>query len=109
MSVRERDPEIISFASRVGVVAGALLAVVALSRILLSTATSDVRATIATESQERVRADSLAASQRDLTDRRLDRMAAIMELVVLVVADQASPAQREEALDELRRMRRVAP
>jgi len=109
VTVRPRDPELIRFSSRVGVVAGAILAVMALSRILLATATSDLRATIAAESQERVRADSLQSVKRDITDRRLDRMAAIMELVVLVVSEQAGPAQREEALDELRRMRRVAP
>ena len=109
MNVRAKDPELIRFASRVGVVAGALLAVMALARVLLATATSALRATIAAESHERVRADSLQLIQRDLTDRRLDRMAAIMELVVLVVSEQASPAQREEALDQLRRMRRVAP
>lgn len=36
-------------------------------------------------------------------------MATIMELVVDVVAAESSPAERREAQEQLRRMRRVSP
>jgi len=83
--------------------------VILLSRMVLSAATSDVRAMLTFESRERARADSLEACERRLTDKRLDRLATIAELVVLAVAEQTDVVQRREALEQLRRMRRVAP
>ena len=109
MSVRERDPEFVRFARRVGIIAGAAVSVILLSRVVLSAATSEVRDMLSIESRERVRADSLEANERGLTDRRLDRLATITELVVLAVAEQSDVVQRREALDQLRRMRRVSP
>lgn len=109
MSVRERDPEFVRFARRAGIVAGAAVSVLLLTRIVLSAATSEVRDMLSIESRERVRADSLEARERSLTDRRLDRLATITELVVLAVAEQTDVVQRREAVEQLRRMRRVAP
>ncbi len=109
MSVRERDPDFIRFARRAGIVAGAAASVMLFSKLVLSAATRDVRELLSQESRERVRADSLMAVERISTDRRLDRLASITELVVLAVAEQTDAAQRREALQQLRRMRRVAP
>lgn len=109
MSVRERDPEFVRFARRVGIVVGAAVSVLLLARMVLSAATGDVRAMLASESRQRIAADSLETYERQLTDRRLDRLATITELVVLAIAEQTDVVQRREALAQLRRMRRVAP
>lgn len=109
MSVRERDPEFVRFSRRVGIVTGAAVSVLLLARMVLSAATSDVRGMLASESRQRITADSLEARERQLTDRRLDRLATITELVVLAIAEQTDVVQRREALEQLRRMRRVAP
>lgn len=109
MSVRERDPEFVRFARRVGIVVGAAGSVLLMARMVLSAATSDVRAMLASESRQRIQADSLETYERQLTDRRLDRLTAITELVVLAVAEQTDVVERREALAQLRRMRRVAP
>lgn len=109
MSVRERDPEFVRFARRVGIVTGAAVSVLLLARMVLSAATSDVRRMLASGSRQRIIADSLEARERQLTDRRLDRLATITELMVLAIAEQTDVVPRREALDQLRRMRRVAP
>jgi hypothetical protein len=83
--------------------------VLLLARMVLSAATSDVRGMLVSESRERIAADSLETHERQLTDRRLDRLATITELMVLAIAEQTDIVQRREALDQLRRMRRVAP
>lgn len=107
--MRERDPEFIRFARRAGIVEGAAVSVLLLTRMVLSAATSEVRDMLSIERRERVRADSLEARERGLTDHRLDRLTTITELMVLAVAEQTDVVQRREALEQLRRMRRVAP
>ncbi|MBI5168176.1 MAG: hypothetical protein HZA61_01680 [Candidatus Eisenbacteria bacterium] len=87
----------------------AAVSVLLLASRVLSAATSDVRAMLASESRQRIQADSLETHERQLTDRRLDRLTAITELVVLAVAEQTDVVERREALAQLRRMRRVAP
>jgi hypothetical protein len=109
MNARERDPEFVRFAKRTGIVTGAAVSVLLLARMVLSAATSDVRAMLASESRQRITADSLETHERQLTDRRLDRLATITELMVLAIAEQTDVVERREALAQLRRMRRVAP
>lgn len=113
MTGHQRDPEFVRFARRVGVIAGAAISVILLSRMVLSAATTDVRAMLASESRERIVADSLEAGRRALTDSlfasRTERMATVMELIVLAVAERTDAVQRDEALLRLRRMRRVGP
>ena len=88
---------------------GAAVSVLLLARMVLSAATSDVRGVLASESRERIEADSLEAHERQLTDRRLDRLATIPELMVLAIAERMDIVRRREALDQHRQMRRVAP
>ncbi len=109
MSTRPHDPDFVRFARRAGVIAGAAVSVLVLSRILLAAATADVRATLRQESQARAVGDSLESLQRTRTDQRLDRMAAIMELVVVAVAERADVRQREAAVTQLQRSRRAVP
>ena len=109
MSVRERDPEFVRFTRRTGIVTGAAISVLLLARIVLSAATRDVRGMFTSERRERIAADSLETHERQMTDGRLDRLATITELMVLAIAEQTDVVQRREALDQLRRMRRVAP
>lgn len=109
MTTRQHDPEFVRFARRAGVVAGAAISVVLLSRMLLAAATADVRATLHEESRARVAGDSLEAMQRSQTDKRLDRMAAIMELVVIAIAERSDNRQREAAVLQLQRSRRAVP
>lgn len=106
---RKQDPDFVNFARRVGVVVGAVLAVMTLSQLLSAQVTRDLRLAIASETAQRVMADSVQTAKRADTDRRLDRMTAIMELVVLVESDQADPEQRADAIKNLRRMRTVFP
>lgn len=106
---REEDPELMKFARRVGIVATAAIAVVALSQMLFAEVTRDIRAGALAESRARLVADSLQTARSDATDRRLDRMAAIMELMVFVVSDQTDREARSEALKQLRQMRKLSP
>lgn len=108
-ALKRQDPDFVDFARRVGVVVGAVLAVMALSQLLSAQVTRDMRLALEAEAAARAHADSIQTARTEATDRRLDRMASIMELVVVVVSEQADPAERTEALRELRRMRRVAP
>ncbi len=106
---RKQDPDFVNFMRRVGVVVGATLAVMTLSQILSAQVTRDLRTAISEEATQRILADSVQAAKRIETDRRLDRMAAIMELVVLVESDKTDPEQRAEAQRNLRRMRMLFP
>lgn len=106
---RRQDPDFVDFLRRVGVSVGALLAVMALSQILSAAVTRDLRTAISEEAAQRMQADSVQSAKRAETDRRLDRMAAIMELVVLVESDKTDPEQRQEAQRNLRRMRMLFP
>lgn len=109
MRTHTADPEIVGFAKRVGIVATGALVVLALTTVLLLAATTDLRNALTAESRSRFEADSLEQFRREQTDRRIDRMAAIMEFVVLEAAAETDPAERRTAQRELRRMRHVAP
>lgn len=104
-----QDPDGITFMRRVGVVAGAALAVAALSQLLFAAGTRDLRNALAQEARDRITTDSLQAERMNATDDRIARMSQIMELVVVVVSDQADPSERREALRHLRQMRQVMP
>ncbi len=106
---RQQDQGFIAFSKRVGIVAGAALAVVALSQMLFAQVTRDLRASLIEESRARTVADSLQSEQSRKIDGRLDRMSSIMELVVLVISDQTDPEARDAARTQLRRMRRLNP
>jgi len=88
------------FAKRIGIIAGAILGVAAVTGLIWRLATADLRAALAVEVTARMEADAAA-------DARLDRLANIVELAVVAVAEEPNSAQRAEALDSLRRMRRI--
>ena len=109
MSVRVRDPGFVCLVRRPVIVTGAAASMLLLACTVLSAATSDVRGMLATESRQRITADSLEARERQLTDRRLDRLATLTGLIVLAITEQTDVEQRREALDQIRPMRPVAP
>ena len=101
------DPEIVRLAKQVGVVASAALAVMALSGTFWMWATASLRNAVLAEVQTRYTADSLLAMQGSETDARINRLADIVELAVVVIAEPSGSAERTQALVDLRRMRRV--
>ena len=109
MNAAARDPEFVRFARRAGVVCAFAVSVIALTRMLLSVVTSDMRATINAETSARFAADSLQKEHGSQTDRRIDRMTTVMELVVQVEDSRSTPGDRAKARAALMRMRHISP
>ena len=101
------DPQFVRFAKQVGAVAGAALAVMALSGAFWMWATASLRASVIEEMRTRFAADSSLAVHGVETDARINRLADIVELAVVVIAEPSGSRERTQALADLRRMRRV--
>ena len=101
------DPEVVRLAKQVGVVASAALAVMALSGAFWMWATASLRASVVEEMRTRFAADSSLSIRGQETDARINRLADIVEVAVVAIAEPPGSAERARALADLRGMRRV--
>ncbi len=102
MSVRERDPELVRFASRVSVVVGAVMLCAAAVGGAVALATQGVRDAQAQERRDRVSADSLR-------DARMDRLVAVVEVLAVLDSEPANSPRRDLAVDRLHAMLHLIP
>ena len=113
MTTRRDDPGFIEFVKRIGVGMGALIGTATVLGFIWTTATSGITRAISTEVRSRVVADSVTYRAMivadSVTNYGLERLAAIVELSAVIVAEQPGSQERKEAVEELRKMRRFHP